>query len=66
MSKSANADVKSFMLKHDVTQRELAKFLGIHYTTVCTRVNAVMTKEEKDKFKRSVLECAEARGVASE
>lgn len=60
MTKTANADIKLFMMKHGVTQRDLAKFIGIHYTTVCRRINSVMTKEEKDTFKQSVLECAHA------
>lgn len=62
MAKNVNTDIKLFMIKRGVTQRDLAKFIGIHYTTVCRRINSVMTKEEKDTFKRSVAECAEARG----
>ena len=65
MTKSANADLKSFMLKNGVTQRELAKYLGLHYSTVCVRVNSVMSKDEKDKFKQSVMDCAAANRASA-
>lgn len=50
----ANKDIRERLAKHDITQWQLADYLGVHHITVNTHLRLELNDEKKKEYNNAI------------